>query len=475
MRKIIFSAVLQHREVVFKKVFIMRPINFRSDQQYEIKFPIQQRQLESLSAQPIYNYIHPTNHADSIYQTPPYDSFNQTTQNPVVKKNKINADSIYKWGSFAIMVVLAMLIGLSLKPIIGNPFSRKHSLNSLFENYKNNEDIITLSKLPGMDEVKQKFQQKVVNPMKYRELFATENVEPGMFCILYGPPGTGKTNFVKSAAKEVEAYVATFALSQEGSAFIHTTSTNIEKKSRAIIKHAKQNPNREFFVLFDEVEAILTETTKNFTDESSKDSDEIIKTFLMIMDKFKMYKNIRVFATTNQSLNPKTNIIGNMNEAAMSRFGTKIYVGHPDAEALSEAVRLHFSKYPSAQDLIKNKDLLKEIGKKLEGYSFRDLEHIRDSAIEIMMNKKIKVSDAKGDPNSIKLTKEILEKAINGFAQKKHNPNVFAPESANAPQNVAAEKLSFWQKMIQKKKKQEGKSQPQNLQQGSAPSSEQVV
>lgn len=430
----------------------MKPISFRADNQGQIKLPFYSG-VEKTAESPSSTFT-PNTNPDFFNQIPLTDTYMPMQQRPTSSK----ADSIYKWGSLGIMVVLAGLMALSLKPIIGNPFSRKYSLNSLFENYKNNENIITLSKLPGMQEVKHTFQQKVVNPMKYRELFEKEKVEPGMFCILYGPPGTGKTNFVKSAAKEVDAYVATFALSQEGSAFIHTTSTNIEKKSQAIIKHAKHNPDREFFVLFDEVEAILTETTKSYTDESSKDSDEIIRTFLMIMDKFKEYKNIRVFATTNQNLNPTTSIIGNMNSAAMSRFGTKIHVGNPDAEALASAVRLHFEKYPSAQELIKDNDLLEKIGKRLEGYSYRDFEHIRDCALEIMMSKKIKIKEAKGNPDNIKLTESILEEAIQKFAKTKQNPNIHHSQSQKNP--IVAKKTTFLQRVVERFKKQPPEQEP---------------
>ena len=328
-------------------------------------------------------------------------------------KKKFNWDNFYKIAGLVTSVVLTILIAISLKPLLGG-LGKKNTPKTLFENYKNDETIITLSKLPGMEEAKQQFQTKVINPLKHRDLFIKENVDPGMACILHGPPGTGKTNFVKSAAKEVDANVATFALAQEGSAYMYQTSVNLKEKADAIIECAKKEPNREFFVLFDEIESILAES-KNLDSNSALSRQEVIKTYLQVMDSFKKYKNIKVFATTNLTLNTSTGKIGNMNEAAMSRFGTKIFVDNPDKEALKSAVKMYLEKYPSAKELLENEEAVESISQQLVGASFRDVTHIIDNAVELMMQQKLAAANTNKDPDAIKLTKEMFEDVIEYF------------------------------------------------------------
>ena len=345
----------------------------------------------------------------------------QYTQQP---KKKFNWDNFYKVAGLVTSVVLTILIAISLKPLLGG-LGKKNTPKTLFENYKNDESIITLSKLPGMEEAKQQFQTKVINPLKHRDLFMKEIVDPGMACILHGPPGTGKTNFVKSAAKEVDANVATFALAQEGSAYMYQTSVNLKEKADAIIECAKKEPNREFFVLFDEIESILAES-KNLDSNTALSRQEVIKTYLQVMDSFKKYKNIKVFATTNLTLNTSTGKIGNMNEAAMSRFGTKIFVDNPDKEALKSAVKMYLEKYPSAKELLENQEAIEALSQQLVGASFRDVTHIIDNAVELMMQQKLAAANANKDPEAIKLTQEMFEDVIEYF--QKTNRRFGAPK-----------------------------------------------
>ena len=343
------------------------------------------------------------------------------------QNKKFDWDNFYRIAGLVVSVAIAILFAISVKPIMST-FGKKHaSAGSLFENYTHDKSIITLSKLPGMEEAKTQFQQKVINPVKYKGIFEAEKREPNMACILYGEPGTGKTNFVKSAAKETDANVAVFALSQEGSAYMYQTSVNLKAKADAIISHANKNPDREYFVLFDEIESILSEAS-NLDSSSAISRQEVTKTFLQVMDLFKKYKNIKVFATTNMTLNPNTGVIGNMNPAAMSRFGTKIYIGNPDKGAIENALKLYLNEHPSARNFLKNKEDVSEIAEALEGASYRDITNIINDAIDEMIQLKIDTARMKKNPDTVKLTKEILVNSIIHFNNTNKRLNVEALE-----------------------------------------------
>ena len=188
----------------------------------------------------------------------------------------------------------------------------------------------------------------------------------------------------------------------------------MQAKADAIIAHAKKNPDQEYFVLFDEVESILSEI-KNPTSGADHERAITIKTFLQIMDDFLPYKNIKVFATTNMTRNSNTGNIGNMNPAAMNRFGTKIYVGNPDIEAIESALKLYLGEHPMAKKLLENKEDIAEIAASLLNSSYRELNNIIKNAVNKTMKQKINAVIKGKNPKNTVLTKETFMEAIRDF------------------------------------------------------------
>lgn len=331
-------------------------------------------------------------------------------------------DTVMTASGLVLTLLLTVLMAFNLKPVIA-PYLKKNA-NKLFKDYSTDPNIYYLHELPGMQKAKELFYQKIVQPTKHSELYQNENVRPSAFFLLWGDPGVGKTNFVYSAAKEVGAKVATIKLSEEGSSYVNGTAIQIHEKAKAIISHAKKNPKQEYFVLIDEIEAILEETHK-MGDEKLKD----IKTLLQTLDMFKQYKNIRLFATTNSRLNLANGRVGNMNAAAINRFSTKIFIERPDKEAISDAFKLWLKDKPSAQAFVENKETLSDITDKLIGYSYRDLQNIKDLALERMMNLKLEAKEANKPTDGILLTKELMLDAMREYAKTSYdNGRVLAEE-----------------------------------------------
>ncbi len=393
--------------------------------------PVQPRDtFVSQNQQPVLNNARTTpSQYNNLYQQPARPQQRTQGQPPIYlpqlmqmqEPKKRNWDNLYRIASLGISAALVFIIGISMKPVIAS-FFKRHS-NDLFRNFNDDKNIIDFDKLPGMKEAKQTFIENVINPIKYRDLYAKENVDMELACILHGPPGTGKTNFVYSAAKKLKAEVAEFDLSKEGSSYMNATAIQLKAKSDAIIAHAKKHPDKEYFVLFDEIEAILSDI-KNPTSGAEQDRQLVIKTFLRIMDQFKAYKNIKVFATTNMTLDNKTGVIGNMNPAAMSRLGTKIFIDNPDVEAIESALHIYLGKVPMAKELLKNKDDIHFIATALLGTSYRDITGIIKDAIAKTMAQKVKSKK----PDNVTLTRDIFVDAIRKFEKTNKELNLEAAE-----------------------------------------------
>ena len=308
-------------------------------------------------------------------------------------------------------ISISVIMAIATKSLWKGFFS---SSKSIFQSYEHDPTITKLSELPGMDKAKEIFKRKVIDPSKNSSLYKKENVQPCGFFLLWGEPGVGKTNFVYSAAKEVKAKVTTFKLSEEGSSYINGTTMQIHKKALAVVKEAKKNPKEDFFVLIDEIEALLGEG-KEINDEKVKD----IKTLLQTFDMFKRYNNIKVFATTNETFHSVTNKVGTMNQAATDRFDIKIHIPKPDFQARIDAIRFLLKKYPSAKELLNDKQAIEEIARSTDGCSYRILNQLLNHALEMMMTDKLRlVKD--GNPDEIKLTKKYWEIAIK---EMKENAN----------------------------------------------------
>lgn len=397
----------------------MKAISFKADQQPQLRFapvgaPYQQNPVGIDTQQP------PRPQARPNVVVLPMDSFNRQGLQAQQKK-KFNWDSFYKFMGLATSLALTALIALSLKPMWGGLF-KKTNPEELFTPLKDN--IVELSKLPGMDEVKNIFKRKVVNPAKYPELFENEGLEPGVMMLLTGSQGVGKTNFVFSAAKEVGARVATIKLSEEGSTFVNGTSLNMGNKVKNIIYYCKKNPNEEVFLLLDEIEAILSKGAQT-GDEKLKD----IKTILQILDDAKSVKNLRIFATTNEMVNPQTGAIGNLDRNAVGRF-LSVYIKKPDLAARKSAIKMYFMEHKSCKAFAENEALVEEFALRTENYSYRDIVQIKDRAVEKLMELKIEAKEAGRNPDEVILTRDIVMEGLREFAKTNDNGRVFVDDLA---------------------------------------------
>lgn len=414
----------------------MYDVSFGTEQQPIIKFPAaiaapqQQPQAQVQTAQPgTNNVINIAPQKDTFTPeaktvTVPNTPQTNTTQRPNIMlfpmsrqmtmkppEKKFDWDNFYRIAGLATSIILTILIGLSLKPLLGS-MGKKPKPDSIFTSYKDDPNIITLSKLPGMEEVKAEFKRKIINPIKHKEIYDSLGVSPKMACLLYGPPGTGKTNFVKSAAKEVGALVAEFEIGSEGNPFVHATPGNILKKAKAITAEADKNPDQIYFVLLDEMDEMLRKSQIN----TSESKTEEINTLRKALGDLKERKNIAIFGTTNEMYNPLTKTAGDMDAPAINRFTSYIFVDNPDFAARKNALKLYMQEHKElTKDLMKDEAALDKIAELTNGYCYRDLkEKVYDKAIDAITDAMTEAKDKGKNYKNIRLTLETFEEIING-------------------------------------------------------------
>lgn len=68
-----------------------------------------------------------------------------------------------------------------------------------------NNKGITFGDIAGLEEAKKAFREKVIMPIKHKELYEKFNKKVGGGILLYGLPGTGKTMFAEAASNELDA------------------------------------------------------------------------------------------------------------------------------------------------------------------------------------------------------------------------------------------------------------------------------
>jgi SpoVK/Ycf46/Vps4 family AAA+-type ATPase len=110
-----------------------------------------------------------------------------------------------------------------------------------------------------------------------------------------------------------------------------------------------------------------------------------------------------------------------MNSAATNRFSTKIFIDKPDQKAIKQALNLWLKKHPSAKEFLANESAVKDIARDLVGYGYRDLQNIKDLALEKMMNLKLNAFNTHQDTHQIKLTPELIREALSEYARTSFN------------------------------------------------------
>lgn len=210
--------------------------------------------------------------------------------------------------------------------------------------------------IKGLDETKKKIQETIILPSLNPKLF--EGIRnPSSGILLYGPPGTGKTMIAKAIASECQSNFYSVSASSLLSKWVGES----EKNLKDLFDSARSNSPAVVF--FDEVDSILQKRGGANENEASR---RLKTEFLTQFDGVQSdQKNVLILGATNRPFD--------LDEAAMRRFTSRVYIGLPDYEA-RKALLLHLLNKGVKYNL--NDEDLQKVVEMADGYSCADLASI---------------------------------------------------------------------------------------------------
>lgn len=227
---------------------------------------------------------------------------------------------------------------------------------------------IDFSDVGGMTELKQKFIDKIIEPLERRPLFEEYGLGVVNAVLLYGPPGTGKTYISKALAGELDYNFIEAKPDEITSAFVGEAASNVAE----LFETAREN--QPCLVFIDELEGIASNRSGGA--KKTQSERQMINQLLTEMSETKGEDVILVGAT---------NLPKEVDDAAWDRFEERIEVPLPDGEARAAILRIHLREPPVVPDEI-DWDRIKE---QTNGYSARDLESVAREAAHIALQEAV--------------------------------------------------------------------------------------
>ena len=257
-------------------------------------------------------------------------------------------------------------------------------------------------------------------------------------CVLfYGPSGTGKTFSAKIMANELGAEYAEVDFPKIASPYVGQASKNIDQVFKSVREQAQKEPNKNFLVAFNEIDSMLIPMERSGNNQSYVLENRTA--FLNGLDSVSKYKNIKIVGTTNA--NPDS---GNLDLAALSRFGNIFEVELPTTKEIIASLKWHLKNCESVEKdkfFEKNSSAIDKFAKDLyeRNFSQRDVEKIAQTAktnYSIVLGKS---NNAANEKFELKYLEDALKNKefVTGGVGKKGNHNINPGVNNN-------EKISFW-------------------------------
>ena len=231
-----------------------------------------------------------------------------------------------------------------------NEYNKTSMYDTIIKREKySSSDPQKLADIGGMNEVKEKIQEKIIEPWKHKNEMDEFGIGMPDGVLLYGPPGSGKTFIVKGIARELGLPLYSLTLSKVASSFRHDTVKKIKDITSQLTK--KYQETGEASVLFlDELDS-LGKAKGDGT--SSADNDEV-NTLLQELDNAGD-KGIVVLAATNKL----DSIEGAL--ARDGRLGERIFVGYADFDSRVDMITKILESKQMTKNFAENKEFVEKL------------------------------------------------------------------------------------------------------------------
>ena len=231
----------------------------------------------------------------------------------------------------------------------------------------------TFDDVVGMEDVKQLIRQRVINQIRYPEVYAQFKLKGGTGVLLFGLPGTGKTTIARAIAHEFDAPLYTV----KGSDVRNKWVGESEKLIRQLFDKARSTPTSLIF--FDDFDDL----GKKRQDDGDH-NDKIIVELINQMDGFQ--KNTNTIVLLAASNKPWM-----IDSARMrpGRFEHHFYVPLANHEARILLVNKNLADVPVAPDI--DMDRISDL---LKGYNGADIVSVVSGAKMAAIQRTIQLHDS---------------------------------------------------------------------------------
>ena len=229
---------------------------------------------------------------------------------------------------------------------------------------------ISFDDVAGLDDVKEAVMRKVLLPLKNPELYEGYVKKNGGGLLLYGPPGTGKTMIAAAIAHEIGAKFCSLGPSD----LVLGGIGNTEKACVALFKEARSFPCAVLF--FDEIESICPVNTH------AQGARQLRSELLRQIQGMEAYgeksdKILFLIAATNKPWDIDPAFV------RPGRFGTRIYVGLPDAPARRYMLEKRIGKIMHTGKVMIGDINADYIVERTEGFNGADMTNLLDEVQEL--------------------------------------------------------------------------------------------
>jgi transitional endoplasmic reticulum ATPase len=216
------------------------------------------------------------------------------------------------------------------------------------------------SDVAGMDKVKERFQNEIIDLIQYPEKYKKLRVTIPNGALLYGPPGCGKTFFAEKFAEEIGWNYMYVHCSDVASPYIHGG----QEKIADLFQQAKDNAPTILFL--DEIDAMLADRSRHNNVSEYGEVNEFLTHLNNCAD-----NQIFVIGATN---NPQ-----GIDSAALrsGRLEMKIYIPAPDDSEREKLLKLYL-KGRCATDIDYN-----ELVRLTTGYVSKDISSLVNKAARL--------------------------------------------------------------------------------------------
>ena len=265
----------------------------------------------------------------------------------------------------------------------------------------------------GMEDVKQLIRTRVIDQIRYPELYSQYEVKGGTGILLFGLPGTGKTTIARAIAHEMNAPIYTVQLSDVLSKWVGET----EKRISQLFEAARSTPVSLIF--FDDFDAL----GKMRQNEGTGHGNQVIVELINQMDGFRRNKNtIVLLAATNRPW---------MIDSALmrpGRFEHHIYVPLANHDARIMLMKKVLGNVPTDPDID-----LDQISDLLKGYNGADIVSVVNGA-KVAALQRAKALIERGEDGMSRVSYDDMVQAAKGH-KSSVNPGDIAEMRRYAEEN----------------------------------------